>query len=126
MRPGYGYALLPDDTAGEQAPENDGLYLLVLKSGDRWLLVSLADLAKGAGDLSAQHYLNHATFSPDGKRIVFFHLWLTEGGERQNRLCVYDLELDRLRVLEAARSVSHYCWLNPREIMVTTKDTKKR
>lgn len=126
LRPGYGYGLLPDSTAGNPAPADDGLFLLDLQSGERQLLVTLAELAQSAGDANAQHYVNHATFSPDGKRIVFFHLWLTRGNCRKNRLCVYDTESQSWCVLEKNRSVSHYCWLGNNEIIVTTKTPEKR
>jgi len=122
LRPGYGYDLLPDKTINEHAPENDGLFLLDLSSEKKKLLISLNELANDVKALDSDHYVNHATFSPDGKKISFFHLWLTKSKKRKLRLCVYDIENNNWFVLEDTRSVSHYAWKNNEEILVTTKE----
>ncbi|WP_155988459.1 hypothetical protein [Thioalkalivibrio sp. AKL19] len=123
LRPGYGYALFPDATADEPAPEHDGLFLLDLQSGSRRLLVSLASLAQSAGDAGAQHYVNHATFSPDGKKIVFFHLWSYEGDKgRGLRVCEVAVDTGNWRELESERMVSHYCWRDGQKFLATTRE----
>jgi hypothetical protein len=124
LRPGYGYGLLPDPTVGKEAPADDGLFLLDLKSGAVDLVVSLAALAESGGDLNSEHYVNHATFSPDGKRVVFFHLWSRERdpGSRGLRVCEVDVESRVWRVIEFERVVSHYCWRDSKCFLATTKD----
>ena len=127
LRPGYGYGLLPDSTIGEQAPDDDGLLLLDLQSGEVDLIVSLAELAQSGGDPNSEHYVNHATFSPDGKRVVFFHLWSREqdAGGRGLRLCELDIQSREWRVIESRRIVSHYCWRDSRSFLATTLDTSR-
>lgn len=123
LRPGYGYPLLPDKTQKLNAPQDDGLYVFDLETGERRFLVSLADLAKDAGDQDSQHYVNHATFSPDGKRIVFFHLWAKEGDQgRGLRVCEVDANSAKWREIESDRIVSHYCWRDAHTFLATTRE----
>ena len=122
LRPGYGYGLLPDTTEGIDAPEDDGLFILDLETGETRLVVSLKQLSEMAGNSKGEHYINHATFSPDGKTISFFHLWLEPSKKRHVRLIVYHVEQAELAIMESTRSVSHYCWLDNKGLLVTTKE----
>lgn len=127
LRPGYGYGLLPDTTADDPAPMDDGLFLLDLQSGDRKLLVNLTTLAQSAGDSNAQHYVNHSTFSPDGERIVFFHLWSHEGDMgRGLRVCQVDVTSGVWKEIESERVVSHYCWRDAHTFLATTRERSGR
>lgn len=126
LRPGYGYNNLPDYTINDNAPKDDGLFLCDFLSSNRELIVSLYELAKEVDDLESQHYINHATFSPDNNSIIFFHLWLTKEGRRMNRLLLYRLQTKNIEVIEDERSVSHYCWINDNDLLVTTKSPQKR
>jgi hypothetical protein len=84
MRPGYGYAGVPDRNKNVLAPENAGIYHLDLQSGRSRLIISLADLAAiphPSGDLSrCKHYFNCLLFSPDGSRFAFLHRWRPNEG----------------------------------------------
>lgn len=121
LRPGYGYGLLHDQTEGVAAPEGDGLSLLELQTGEAKLLISFARLASENGNPEDEHYVNHASFSPDGKSLVFFHIWLTKEKKRKIRFCCYDLQTDTYRVIESIKTVSHFCWMNDSQILATTK-----
>lgn len=120
LRPGYGYTTVPDVRVDEGAPNNDGLFVINLDTGESELVVSLRDLAlqAGAGN-STCHYINHANFSPSGTRIIFFHLWMNAVGERCMRLVVHDLEESKTFELERRRRVSHYCWIDDERILAT-------
>lgn len=120
LRPGYGYDVIADASAGTSAPHDDGLFLLDLDSGSRDLAVSLAELAAGVEGGGGEHYVNHATFSPDGRRILFLHLW-GEPDRRRGRMCLYDVSDGHMRVVEGDRTVSHYCWRNENEFLATTR-----
>jgi len=119
LRPGYGYALLPDETKENAAPEDDGLFLLDMQTGVKTLLISIRKLADDINAPDAVHYVNHATFSSDGSRLTFFHLWTT-GQNRSLRFCEANLSTGEFKVLEAQRTVSHYCWRSPDELLTTT------
>ncbi|VBB43636.1 conserved hypothetical protein [uncultured Desulfatiglans sp.] len=124
LRPGYGYRVLADLTASDSAPSHQGLSIFDLSSGEKIiLLVSLEDLAKTAGDPGSQHYINHATFSPDGKRVVFFHVWERGGNKgRGLRVCEVDLTTGEWSEVEGDRLVSHYCWRDEDCFLATTLD----
>lgn len=118
LRPGYGYSTIKR-SSGDMPPEDDGLFLLDLRTGQKSLLVSLAELASGCdGDA---HYVNHATFSPGGELIAFFHVRSHEG-KRKIRLMIVEPTTHRRVVLEENRLVSHYCWRNDDELLATTRD----
>lgn len=123
LRPGYGYCQLPDSTENENAPDNDGLFLMNFKNDKKKLLVSLEELA-GQVDAEnrAQHYINHATFAPDGNKISFFHLWSLPNDKNRNlRFLIFNIKNSTLSVIEDERMVSHYCWRNSKELLVTTR-----
>jgi hypothetical protein len=115
--------LLPDKTKKLKAPEDDGLFVFDLETGEKRLLISLADLARDSGDQDSQHYVNHTTFSPDGKRLVFFHLWAHEGAQSRGlRVCEVDVVSAKWREIESDRIVSHYCWRDAHTFLATTRE----
>lgn len=121
LRPGYGYHTLADSTLGDTAPENDGLFLLDMRSGEKSLLVSLATLAAQVRQDSSEHYVNHATFSPDGKYLVFFHIW-TRAQVNLMRVCAIKIDTGECFAIETERVVSHYCWRSEEELLATTRE----
>ena len=70
-----GYANNIDPVTLEIHPEDDGLFLLDLKSGKSKLILSIAEVAKKSQyeELSDRYtYFNHVLFNTDGTRIMFF------------------------------------------------------
>ena len=79
MRPGYGYAGLPDPHVSDLAPEQSGIFHIDLITGKSKLIISLADIA-GRGTIpqstpGIKHYFNHLLYSPDGTRFIALHRW---------------------------------------------------
>lgn len=128
LRPGYGYSTLPDKTHDQSAPEDDGIFYVDLKSNTKKLIVSLADLAASVTDTNAdQHYINHISISPDGKRFIFFHIWtLNEDTHWKTRLYIYELSTEKLKLLEKVDRVSHYNWIDSNTLMTTCYDDEKK
>lgn len=128
LRPGYGYSIIVDSTSGDNAPVNDGLFSVDLTSGAVVLLVSLKTLALEVDpSLEHQHYINHISFSPDGRKIMFFHLWTENNWPGwMNRLCVYDIEKATYCVLEREKMVSHYDWMQNDCLLITEADKKTK
>jgi glycosyltransferase involved in cell wall biosynthesis len=120
LRPGYGYGRIPDGTEGIAAPADEGLFLLDMGTGELELAVSLATLAAEVETARGEHYVNHLTFSDDGSRLVFIHLW-DDGESRAGRLCALDLSTREHTVVETDRTVSHYCWRDERQLLATTR-----
>lgn len=125
LRPGYGYSILPDTSLGIPAPHDDGLFLVDIASSNAEMIVSLADLAGQVEcDPDDEHYINHATFSPDGATIAFFHIWrLASNGKRKIRFCYYKPDSQVLNVMEDERTPSHYCWRDKDNILATNIDS---
>ena len=76
VQPEYGYDVVADNFSAELPVDQDGLWRVDLQSGASGLLVSLQDLEEHAprADMGeAEHQVNHAVYSPGGKRIVFMH-----------------------------------------------------
>ena len=121
LRPGYGYVSLADQTEGCPCPDDNGIWLVDLKSGDEELIINLAALALLESDESmtgAEHYINHISFNPCGDRFMFFHLWVKQG-MLFNRLIISDRTGDNLRILENKGTVSNYTWKTNRDLLVT-------
>lgn len=119
LRPGYGYTLLPDNTEGKLAPDNDGLMVFDLVTGEETLLVSLAELSEETSHSECDHYINHATFSPDGQKLAFYHLWVDPDSHRSMRFLIYDFDTEKWFIIDDEDKVSHYCWINTNELLAT-------
>ncbi len=121
LRPGYGYTTFPDESQGQKAPPDNGIWLVDIKNNNSRLLFSINDIAKISPRDSmkeAEHYFNLLSFSPDGKRLMFFHWW-KKGDKRTSRLFIADREGENLRLLENETIVSHYTWKNDNELLIT-------
>ena len=121
LRPGYGYNYLDDETAGVNAPEDDGIFLVDIESDKCRLIYSLNELAKAVDpNFEYEHYINHVSISPDGKHFKFFHIYVNpdETGWR-TVLYVSDIEGKSLKMLEKEDNVSHYCWLDNNTLLET-------
>ena len=114
MRPGYGYAGLPDPYADQLAPEHSGIHRLDMTTGESELIISLAEMAaipSAQGDISnAKHYFNHLLFNPDGTRFIFLHRWRFDGGPFYTRLCTAAPDGSDVRVVDDSGQASHFYW----------------
>lgn len=121
LRPGYGYDSLLDLTKDDHAPQDDGIFYVNLLFNYKKLIISLRDLAIIVDpDLEYEHFINHISISPDGKRFMFFHIWnVSEGTGWRTRLYIYEIAHQTLTLLEDTDKVSHYDWRGNNEIIVT-------
>lgn len=122
LRPGYGYSRIEDDTRDISVPDNEGIVRYNLETDEQVLLVSLKDLAKiTAAQDDEEHYINHISVSPSGRRFLFFHLRTSiRSSTWKASLYVTNIETGELKLIEGESVVSHYCWKNDNEIIVTT------
>lgn len=128
MRPGYGYAGLPDPHADDLAPNDSGIFRLNLETGGRELILSIADVL-GLGDIpgnpqNAKHYFNHLPFNTDGSRFVCLHRWRSFDDSRcQNvggfgtRMLTATPEGKDVRVVDPYGKTSHFIWRDPQHIL---------
>ena len=125
MRPGYGYAGPPDPFAEQIAPEDGGIYLGDLISGEKKLIVSLAQMNRRplpADDedpafqdfYTGKNWFNHLLFSPDGSRFIFLHRWKASSksgvGGFGTLMYTSDLEGKDIRLVDASGFTSHFIW----------------
>ena len=115
MRPGYGYAGIPDINRNVFAPKDSRIYLVNLDSGKHKFLFSVADIAKiryGGDTAGHKLYFNHIAWSPDGKRFLFFNRG--KGVETQ----VYTAKADGTDIRLLAEKSSHFAWRDPRHVLI--------
>lgn len=117
LRPGYGYLNIPDPYENIKAPVDDGVFLVDMKSGVKKLLYSLSELAETVnGD--GYHYINHLSIAPNGQSFIFFHIWTQEQGWKM-KLYASDILGTELRILTENDVVSHYCWVDNENLIIT-------
>jgi len=122
MRPGYGYAGLPDPHADDPAPKDSGIFRLDLETGHQKLIISIAEAAKipnpHADFTGAKHYFNHLLFNPDGSRFIFLHRWRINGkGGFGTRMLTAQPDGSDIRVVDDYGRTSHFIWRDTRHIL---------
>lgn len=121
VRPGYGYAGLPDAYADELAPVDSGIFHVDLESGASKLIISLADMARMGEipnvELGIKHYFNHLLFSPDGTRFIALHRWRYANGKRLSRLITANPDGSDIRFVIPNGYASHFIWRDPQYIL---------
>ncbi len=136
LRPGYGYAGIPDPNAGEMAPEDAGIYRCDLETGEKELIISIAEMTgipvpldKGDPSLedltTRKNWFNHLLFNTDGTRFVFLHRWkspvkLPVGGFA-TLMYSSDLEGKDIRLVDGSGYTSHFIWRDPDHLAMWTK-----
>ncbi len=124
LRPGYGYKGVPDRTADDAAPEDSGIWRVDLETGERKLIISIAEMAE-YGTLptppvkGGHHWFNHLLVSPRGDRFVFLHRWnIDEKGRRKTRmLSANTADGSDLRVIDDNGMTSHFIWRDAEHIL---------
>jgi len=122
MRPGYGYAGLPDPHKDTAAPEDSGIFRIDLETGGRELIISLADIAKFGqipGDpKDAKHYFNHLLFNTDGSRFIFLHRWRAPGmSSFGTRMLTAKSDGTDIHIVDPHGKTSHFIWRDPGHIL---------
>jgi hypothetical protein len=121
MRPGYGYAGIPDPNHDVRAPDDAGIYTVDLTTGEARLILSIAAVAAipyPHGDLTdARHYFNHLLFNADGSRFIFLHRWRFAGGGFQTRMLTAAANGTDLHVVDDFGRMSHFIWRDESTIL---------
>lgn len=115
----YGYPLL-DATPMTSDQDADGLWQLDLATGSHSLFISTRRAASFEAVPSADpasHFLCHASFSPDGSRVIFLHRFFSSDGGLFTRMIATDRDA-RQMVLLAQEKVSHFDWLDRSNVLV--------
>jgi hypothetical protein len=138
LRPGYGYAGLPDKYENIKAPEEIGLYRMNLKNGHHNLLFSLADMAaiphQGSSVEDNLHWFNHLLVNTDGSRFTFLHRWRPVRMERQKmatggfvtRMFTASTDGKDPFIIDPSGYTSHFIWSDPRHICAWTRPSGEK
>jgi len=131
MRPGYGYAGIPDPNREINAPEDSGIWRVNLAEGTQELIVTVAQVAeipRSGGDFrQAKHYFNHLLVSPDGSRLEFLHRWRQPGDDRlTTRMLTVAPDGSDIRVVDDNGRTSHFIWRDPRHILAWSCAASRR
>ena len=119
LRPGYGYANLPDATKEQLCPEGTCIWKIDLVSGETVPLLTYRDFYEFETRPEmhgAEHKVNHLMISPDGSRFMVLHRWF-KNKTKYTRLVTCDIDGSRMYNLSDDDFVSHCCWKNDREIL---------
>lgn len=126
FRPGYGYAGIPDAQADVPTPEDDGIFLMDLESGQDKLIVPfpvMAELfAKRFGAKDVKLLVNHLTFNPTGDRLVFLVRNMARPGRKTDGwatlVATADIAGGNLHVLAGFGGASHYIWRDADHLLI--------
>jgi Tol biopolymer transport system component len=121
-RPDYGYGGNGQDTrSAVQFPEDDGLFLVNLETGQAKLLVSYArikDLVPVSRENNIE-WINHTLFSRNGSKIFWLSRHLEDKAFITTAFTVNKDGTDLQRCFPDGWGGSHFDWLNDDELMIT-------
>ncbi len=120
LRPDYGYDVDVRNFSPDMPPDRDGLWRVDLSSGNAEPIVTLAELADRAAPARvdpARSKVNHALYSPSGRRFVFMHRWFHPEG-KSSRLYRMDSDGTGLRLVLEEDFISHYSWIDDRRLVL--------
>lgn len=133
-RPGYGYAGIPDPNKNDFAPNNSGIYLCNLQTGEKKLIITyhqmvempaLADDDANADRSTQKNWFNHLLFNTDGSRFIFLHRWKAQSkkdvGGFATLMYTSDLQGKNIKLVDPSNYTSHFIWKNKNQIAAWTR-----
>jgi hypothetical protein len=126
MRPGYGYAGVPDPCEDEAAPGRSGIWSVDLATDAPRLILSLAQLARIPWlepELGGRKsWFNVPIFSPSGKRfLVLNRCWREDGNGLGTRMLTAAADGSDLRIVDPFGHTSHLVWRDDATIIAWTR-----
>ncbi|MBU0528981.1 hypothetical protein KKF86_04395 [bacterium] len=120
VAPAYGYANSDDNSASENNPKNDGIYLLNLKNGKSKLLFSIFEISEVNAENypnDAYHYFTHCLFAPAGKRFAFYHRWLEKNNQTWTRLFTCNIDGSDIFKFDFSNVITHLAWKDDKHLL---------
>lgn len=135
LRPGYGYAGIPDPNREVLAPADAGIYRCNLETGEKELIISIAQMAampfpdqtnpSSKDLLTRKNWFNHLLFNTDGSRFVFLHRWKSPSkagvGGFATLMYSSDLQGKDIRLVDGSGYTSHFIWRDPDHLAMWTR-----
>lgn len=119
LRKGYGYSLIPEETANEKLPDKTCIWKMNIETGEVTELLKYTDFANFEPRpemQGAEHKVNHIMISPNGKRFMVLHRWF-DGQRKYTRLVTCNMDGTDMYNLSDDDMVSHCYWKNDSEII---------
>lgn len=125
-RPGYGYPGLTAESTDHPHPDNDGLYVVDLETGESNLIVSLGQVFRDQpppeGRKDDMIWFNHVLFNPAGDRLFFLARFKSPVGPLISASYTVATDGSDLRcVVPYAWNSSHFDWRGNDMLMVTSR-----
>lgn len=127
-RPGYGYTGVPYEKLDANVPDDEGVFLLNMESGERKLLHSMKQIAavNHRRDMDGGlNWVNHLLFNTDGTRFIFLHRWRETENLRtpwKTRMFTLGVDGSNPRVVSDNDMVSHFIWRDPQHILAWSRE----
>ncbi len=125
-RPGYGYNGIADPGREAFHPDNDGIYVLDLITGESKLIYTLDRAAQHQREESMEgvkHWFNHLLFNPDGSRFIFLHRWhRPDGRSWHTRGFTLNPDGENLFCFNAHGMVSHFIWRDATHLLAWSRE----
>jgi hypothetical protein len=126
VRPGYGYAGIPDRFADDMAPDGSGITHVNLETGESKLIIThrllsrVGPIPKNAPNV--KHHAYHLLCSPDGQRFILLHRWKFPTGGHLTRLITAKMDGSDLRIVIPNGYASHFIWRDSTHILSQAKE----
>lgn len=125
-RPGYGYQCRVYNEDDHDLT-SESIDIINVRNNTRKVILTYSDIIKVPGCESIDlrnNYINHLSFSPSGRKFLFF--WLTaDSSWHKAYLLVHDLEKCETKLLEGKEKVSHYVWIDDDNIICTAANDNR-
>jgi hypothetical protein len=139
LRPGYGYSGSADQNKDVIAPQNAGIYKCNLETGEKELIISIAEMnkmqLKKSNDPSfkdfytKKNWFNHLLINSDGSRFVFLHRWISPSkadvGGFGTLMYSSDLNGKNIRIVDGSGYTSHFIWRDSQHLAMWTRHQGK-
>ncbi len=120
----YGYGGAGQDAQMDVPfPENDGLFLVDLQTGEAELILSIADVTEHVPELppEGREYFNHTLFSRDGSKVFFLARAIPERNTVALTINADGSNLQPCFPGNTEWGGSHFDWLSGDDLMVTAQ-----
>jgi len=119
LRPGYGYANIPDSYKNEKCPDSPCIWYVDLVTGDIIPILKYTDFAhfEPRPEMNdAEHKVNHIMLNPSGERFMVLHRWINKSN-KYTRLVTVNSDGTTMYNLNDDNMTSHCFWKNDQEII---------
>ncbi len=123
FRPGYGYACIKDPFFDAKHSDEDGVFLIDMKTGKSRLIISLQEIWDKFGekfyDGDRKLNINHITFNTDGTRFLMLVRNFKEPGDKRHMTAIITANTDGsdMFLLSDFGIQSHYHWKDAENVI---------